>query len=101
MDGTVHWLPAAYLDFGRSGSIAEGLGQPLQQRAGHFYHVGARGGCRITVDRPELASDQGQRVGERGTRLAVPGGLTRDRRRMGELLMSVQGDEREEAQQRW
>src|SRR5205814_10431185 len=36
----VHQLPMklmqSKLDFGRSGSIAEGLGQPLQQRAGHF-----------------------------------------------------------------
>src|SRR5215218_7778997 len=81
------------LDLGRSGRIAEGLSQPLQQRAGYFYHVGARWGCRINGDRPELTSDQGQRVGERGAGLAVPRGLSRNLRRVNESLVRDQRDE--------
>ena len=90
---------AIWLDFGPSGGVGEGLGQMLHQFAGEFYDIGVASGQRKTFVGPEFAAHQSQRVGEGGLVLWIPGSLADGGRCLFGLLVGMERDQREQAEQ--
>ncbi|GEM_PF-6671777 len=70
----------------------------LHELAWEFYDIGVASGQRKTLVDPEFAADEGEGIGEGGEGFRIPGGAADRRGCQFRLPVSVEGDEREQAE---
>ena len=81
------------LDFSPLGHVARRGGPARHESAWDVSPLPIVRGHRSSLGRPPLAPHQGQRVGDGGMALVIPGGLPDDAPRFRHLLVGQQRDE--------